>query len=185
MGVNKIMTPLAGRNTRKTLFNNSNECRSLGGTYDGTATTIASRNDAGLATSERWNVLSLWDGYIDAGCYPRVTPQNYKAGSSIKVYLDWGCSVTGNAYVKVGLSRVGTDGVLGDDTDTEYIGWTTYNQATVDGIVSTEFTFSGTGITPGMPLVFIVMRDGISASDTIADYFDVHNVRWEFKTDKL
>lgn len=106
-------------------------------------------------------------GTAEAAIASFKLPEDYDAGTDIKVNIAWtSVETTGNVIFGIGLLAVG-DGEQFNGTETYQIG-TEAAPTTSYQKVSTEVTFSGTGMEAGDDVSIIVYRDADNANDTMA-----------------
>jgi hypothetical protein len=184
MGVNRHMsTEIRSRQIIDTLLPIG--ATALSGTYNGTATTAASINSTTYARFDRWSFLTLWDNFTDSGVYQTTLDKSY-AGGDIILEVEWNAASTGNAYFSVGLCGIGTDGILGDETDSVYKAFAVQNEPVANQVVNTQYTFTENVIFKAGGLInVIVMRNGSHASDTIVNYVDVLAVRLIYNINEI
>ena len=157
-------------------------------TFDTTTTTAATRDTNTEWLNERYNIIRHWDTFTDGSVYTFKLDHRYSDGDDITVDVEWttDTSTSGNAYLKAGLTQPTATGVLGTDTDSEYIAFNTYAGPTAAGeVITTSFTFSGSGITANDQLAFIFINDAASGSSTINDELKVLGINIKLPINKL
>jgi hypothetical protein len=157
------------------------------GTFDGTTTTAATKDDTAESLNNVYHVMRLWDTFTDGATWQHALPENYVDETDISVTVHWttDTSTTGSAYVKAGLSYIGSDDIYGDDTDSVYTTVAQYTGPTsTNEVIHDTFTFSGANIFKGMDLAFILIRLGADANDTINDEYKVIGITWEYTINK-
>jgi hypothetical protein len=187
MAVNRRMTPIDHYYEEYTHTMVAIMGSGEAGSFNGTTTTAATTADHAEAFNDRYHIMRFWDGFTDGGIFNHTLKGRYVAGEQVEVSIVWttDSSTTGSAYLEGGLTQIGGDTIYGDDSDSEYITFTTYTGPTsTQELITTTFTFSGSGLNPGEPLAFILMRNAISASDTLSDEFKLLTVRWKYNVSK-
>lgn len=185
------MTPVDHYPAIYEIMMSPNEGRGEAGTFNSTTVTAATVFQTGESISDRHHVMRFWDTFTDGAIWQHTLDTRYTGSGDIYVDVYWtsDTSTTGNVYLEAGLSQSGSDGVLGDDTDTEYISFAAYAGPTsVTEVIKTTFTFDGTlhsGTSAGDTIAFILMRDAAHASDTTNDQMKVTAIAFRYNIDKL
>lgn len=114
-----------------------------------------------------------------SGIYTSFTlPSDYVAGSDIKITVNlYTNSAAGNAVFYLGLTHPTATGVLGGESETEWIKKTIIGAAGYT-VIPTEFIFSGANLHPGDMLAIRLYRDPNDANDTLATsaYFHTFSI---------
>jgi hypothetical protein len=161
------------------------------GSFNGTTTTAGTKQSTNDSIFDRHHVIRLWDNFTDAAVFQHTLNPRYKNQSQIMVDVYWttDSSTSGDVYLSVGLSQSGSDGVLGDDTDTEYIAFAGYAGPTsTKQIIKTTFTFNATlhgGVIGNDSVSFIIMRKGADSLDTINNQFKITGLVWRYTINKF
>jgi hypothetical protein len=161
------------------------------GTYNGTACNAATTFNVSDSINDRHHVMQFTDGATDAIFIQYSIDRRYVPNSSIYVDVYWTTpsSTSGNGFIEVGLAQKGADGLIGDDTDTEFIAFAAYAGPTsTNQVIKSTFTFDGSlhgGVTGGDSLSFIFMRQGGHASDTLSDNLLITGFVWRYNINKL
>jgi hypothetical protein len=146
-------------------------------TYNMVAATAASTwnsttvGPAGAASLyQRHRLMSFDDGQgagTAEGAYMNFQlPQDYVAGTDIKIIANIITNTTGDAIFYFGVAQPTAGNDLGNTTETE---WVTQTAAGVVGyrIIPLTFTFDGTNMSPGDSLSIMVYRDADAVGDTL------------------
>lgn len=142
----------------------------LSGTFNSVAYTAAGTSNL----KDRFYFNSFADtGTEKNACqFASKIPNDYKAGTDIKIRVIWtSAASTGNIKMQVGLSKMSSTDVYSNDTDCEYLTFTT--AATGDGTLfkpsdSGLLTFNGSTLNAGENFSIIVTRDTTDGADTLS-----------------
>lgn len=161
---NQRATPKKSKRKYKSLVLNFNDSTTIAGTFNGTGYSAVALT---LTVSDRWRFRT----YSSSGTLTRVAqwnfalPGDYVAGTDLKITFYWTTlATTATANWIVGLTKLTSTNVTGDETETEY---QTFAEeftisATYKALKSQTLTYSGVSIEESDPLVLIIARnDGV------------------------